>query len=242
MIRMMHIRYCINNSAEPNRRIYICLKKKGIVLSEKTVSRIMHHENLVVYTASRKKYSSYKGEISPEVPNLLQPDFHALAPNQKWLTDLTEFALPAGKVYLSPVIDCLDGLVQSWTIGMSPNASPVNQMLEKALLSLELGEHPIIHSDRGCHYRWPDRIHIVVQAGLVRSMFRKGCSPDNSACEGFFGRLKNEMFYGRSWQGVSLDQFMEILDNYLHWYNEKRIKLTLGWLSPVEYRQSLGLL
>ena len=114
-------------------------------------------------------------------------------------------------------------------------------MLENALLLLEPGEHPIIHSDRGCHYRWPDWIHMVVQAGSVRSMSRKGCSPDNSACEGFFGRLKNEMFYGQLWQRVSLDQFMEILDNYLHWYNEKRIKLTLGGLSPVEYRQSLGL-
>lgn len=183
------------------RRIYICLKKKGIVLSEKTVRRIMHQENLVAYTASRKKYSSYKSEISPEVPNLLQRDFHALASNQKWLTDLTEFVLPAGKVYLSPVIDCFDGLVQSWTIGTSPNANLVNQMLENALLLLEPGEHPIIHSDRGCHYCWPDWIHMVVQAGLVRSMSRKGCSPDNSACEGFFGRLKNEMFYGRSWQG-----------------------------------------
>ena len=120
-------------------------------------------------------------------------------------------------------------------------ANLVNQMLENALLLLEPGEHPIIHSDRGCHYRWPDWIYMVVQAALVRSMSRKGCSPDNSACEGFFGRLKNEMFYGRSWQRVSLDQFMEILDNYLHWYNEKRIKLTLGGLSPVEYRQSLGL-
>lgn len=120
-------------------------------------------------------------------------------------------------------------------------ANLVNQMLENALLLLEPGEHPIIHSDRGCHYRWPDWIHMVVQAGSVRSMSRKGCSPDNSACEGFFGRLKNEMFYGQLWQRVSLDQFMEILDNYLHWYNEKRIKLTLGGLSPVEYRQSPGL-
>ena len=82
-------------------------------------------------------------------------------------------------------------------------ANLVNQMLENALLLLEPGEHPIIHSDRGCHYRWPDWIHMVVQAGLVRSMSRNGCSPDNSACEGFFGRLKNEMFYGRSWLGVS---------------------------------------
>ena len=130
------------------RRIYICLKKKGIVLSEKTFRRIMHQENLVVYTASRKKYSSYKGEISPEVPNLLQRDFHALAPNQKWLTDLTEFALPAGKVYLSPVIDCFDGLVQSWTIGTSPNAN--------------LGQHRTIHKRHFSEQQQPRKARITL--------------------------------------------------------------------------------
>ena len=223
------------------RRIHMCLKKNGRKLSEKIIRRIMRQEQLIVHSHTRRKYSSYKGEISPEVPNVIQRDFHASAPNQKWLTDLTEFALPAGKVYLSPVIDCFDGLVHSWTIGTSPNAQLVNSMLEKALVRLSPDEHPIIHSDRGCHYRWPGWIKRVNAAGLIRSMSKKGCSPDNSACEGFFGRLKNEMFYGRSWHGVSLEHFMEILDNYIHWYNEKRIKISLGGMSPIEYRQSLGL-
>lgn len=224
------------------RRIHACLKRRGKTLSEKVIRRIMRQESLTVYVPVRKKYSSYKGEISPEVSNVLQRDFHASAPNQKWLTDLTEFALPAGKVYLSPVIDCFDGLVCSWTIGSSPNAQLVNSMLDKALVTLQPGEYPIIHSDRGCHYRWPDWIQRVNAGGLTRSMSKKGCSPDNSACEGFFGRLKNEMFYGRSWTGVSLEQFMEKLDQYIHWYNEKRIKLSLGGMSPVEYRRSLGLI
>ena len=219
----------------------MCLKKNGRKLSEKVVRRIMRQEQLIVHSRTRRKYSSYRGEISPEVPNVIQRDFHASAPNQKWLTDLTEFALPAGKVYLSPVIDCFDGLVHSWTIGTSPNAQLVNSMLEKALVRLSPDEHPIIHSDRGCHYRWPGWIKRVNAAGLIISMSKKGCSPDNSACEGFFGRLKNEMFYGRSWHGVSLEHFMEILDNYIHWYNEKRIKISLDGMSPIEYRQSLGL-
>ncbi|MDO4482694.1 MAG: IS3 family transposase [Bacillota bacterium] len=224
------------------RRIHACLKRRGKTLSEKVVRRIMRQEHLIVHMPVRKKYSSYKGEISPEVLNVLQRNFHASAPNQKWLTDLTEFALPAGKVYLSPIIDCFDGFVCSWTIGTSPNAQLVNSMLDKALATLQPGEHPIIHSDRGCHYRWPDWIQRVNAGGLIRSMSKKGCSPDNSACEGFFGRLKNEMFYGRSWSGVSLEQFMEKLDQYIHWYNEKRIKLSLGGMSPVEYRRSLGLI
>jgi len=73
-------------------------------------------------------------------------------------------------------------------------------------------------------------------------MSRKGCSPDNAACEGFFGRLKTELFHPRNWQQVSLDECMRQIDAYIRWYNEKRIKLSLGRRSPVEYRQAMGLM
>ena len=129
------------------------------------------------------------------VDNLVARDFHAEEPNTKWLADLTEFHIPAGKVYLSPIIDCFDGMVISWTIGTSPDAELVNTMLDDAIGNLRGGEHPITHTDRGCHYRWPGWISRMDNAGLIRSMSRKGCTPDNSACEGFFGRIKNEMFY-----------------------------------------------
>nr|MCR4651880.1 IS3 family transposase [Lachnospiraceae bacterium] len=160
----------------------------------------------------------------------------------KWLTDITEFHIPAGKVYLSPIIDCFDGLPVSWTIGTSPDAELVNTMLDNAVSILNENEHPIVHSDRGCHYRWPGWIERMEKAGLTRSMSKKGCSPDNSACEGFFGRLKNEMFYGRSWQDVTIEEFIAVLDDYIHWYAEKRIKLSLGGLSPIQYRIKLGLI
>ncbi len=224
------------------RRIYLALKKDGIIISEKVVRRIMHEESLEVFAPKRKKYSSYQGEISPEVGNIIVRNFHAEHPYEKWLTDITEFALPCGKVYLSPILDCFDGIVVSWTIGGSPNAELTNTMLDRAISHLPEGKHPIIHSDRGCHYRWPGWIERMNRAGLTRSMSKKGCSPDNSACEGFFGRLKNEMFYGRSWQGVSLEEFIRQLDSYIHWYNEKRIKQSLGAMSPLEYRCSLGLM
>jgi transposase InsO family protein len=135
------------------------------------------------------------------VPNLVARDFHAEKPNEKWLTDITEFSLPAGKVYLSPIIDCFDGLAVTWSIGTSPNAKLVNSMLDAAISQLRPEERPILHSDRGGHYRWPGWIRRMEEAGLTRSMSKKGCSPDNAACEGFFGRLKNEMFYGVSWEG-----------------------------------------
>lgn len=114
----------------------------------------MQQEHLIVpYNTHKRKYSSYKGKISPEVDNLIQRDFSAERPNEKWLTDITEFSIPAGKVYLSPVIDCYDGLIVTWTIGTSPNAELVNAMLDNAIEQLSEDEHPIIHSDRGCHYR-----------------------------------------------------------------------------------------
>ena len=90
-------------------------------------------------------------------------------------------------------------------------------------------------------YRWPGWIERMAQFGLVRSMSKKACTGDNAACEGFFGRIKNEMFYNRSWNGVSIEAFIKFLDSYLHWYNEVRIKLSLGGISPIHYREQLGL-
>ncbi len=113
-------------------------------------------------------------------------------------------------------------------------------MLEKAIEQLHDDENPIVHTDRGCHYRWPGWINRMKEANLIRSMSKKGCSPDNAACEGFFGRLKNEFFYHQSWKGISLNECMKMLNEYIVWYNEKRIKISLGGLSPLEYRQKFG--
>ncbi len=230
-----------SNETYGYRRVRAAIKKLGKTVSEKVVIRIMAEDDLKVRRSKSKKYSSYAGEISPEVPNVIERDFHSEKPNQKWLTDITEFAIPAGKVYLSPIIDCFDGLAVAWTIGTSPNAELVNTMLDTAISGLTESERPTVHSDRGAHYRWPGWIERMEKAELTRSMSKKGCSPDNSACEGFFGRLKNEMFYYKNWKDVTIDEFIEILDKYIYWYNEKRIKLSLGAMSPIEYRRSLGL-
>lgn len=222
-------------------RIHALLAKEGIRISEKIVRRIMAECGWKVTFKRKIKYNSYKGEITPAVPNIIARNFHADAPNQKWLTDITEFIIPAGKVYLSPIVDCFDGMLPAWKISTTPDAMLVNNMLDDAVRTLGKMEHPLIHTDRGCHYRWPGWISRMETAGLERSMSRKGCSPDNSACEGLFGRIKNEMFYNRNWNGISIPCFIEILNNYLIWYNEKRIKTSLGNMSPLEYRRSLGL-
>lgn len=231
-----------SNNTYGYRRINLDLRDAGIRMSEKVVRRIMKQENLVVVLPKRKRYNSYMGEISPAVDNVINRDFHASKPNEKWLTDITEFHIPSGKVYLSPIIDCFDGLPVSWTIGIHPNAELVNTMLDEAINTLNKDEKPLVHSDRGAHYRWSGWIERMDNANLTRSMSKKGCSPDNSACEGFFGRLKNEMFYNYNWKGVSIKDFIERLDNYMHWYAEKRRKLSLNGMSPMQYRKSLGLI
>jgi len=139
------------------------------------------------------------------------------------------------------MIDCFDGKVISWSIGTRPNAELVNTRLDAAIETVASNDkRPVVHSDRGAHYRWPGWLSRIADAKLIRSMSRKGCSPDNAACEGFFGRLKTELFYPRNWQSTSIEQFIQALDSYIRWYNEKRIKISLGALSPIEYRESLG--
>jgi transposase InsO family protein/transposase-like protein len=245
--KYVEVRGMLADIFERNRRCYgyrrmlAALRRSRVCISEKVVRRLMKQEDLVAATPKRRRYGSYLGEISPAAANLINRDFHAVAPNQKWLTDITEFQIPAGKVYLSPIIDCFDGLVVSWTVGTRPDSELVNTMLDTAIQTVAEGaDRPIVHSDRGAHYRWPGWLSRMAAAGLVRSMSRKGCSPDNAACEGFFGRLKTEMFYSGNWQSTTVEKFMAALDSYIRWYNEKRIKISLGSRSPLEYRESLG--
>jgi len=112
------------------RRMHAALGRQQVCLSEKVVRRLMKQECLVVAAKKRRRFGSYQGEISPAPENLINRDFHAATPNEKWLTDIIEFHIPAGKVYLSPIIDCFDGLVISWSIGTSPDANLVNTMLD----------------------------------------------------------------------------------------------------------------
>ena len=223
-----HVKEKIKDIFESNhrcygyRRIYATLKKEGLRLSEKVIRRLMKQVGVQGVNRKKTSYSSYQGEITPDVPNLLKRDFHANRPNEKWLTDITEFAIPAGKVYLSPIIDCFDGMPVCWSIGISPNAELTNGMLDKAISLLKVGEHPV------CPYgSWVPLSLARLDQSYGSSAFgidpcpRKGCSPDNSACEGFFGRMKNEMFYGVSWLNVSIEEFIHTVEDYMVWYREK---------------------
>lgn len=219
----------------------------GAAIGEWTVRDIMRDEGLVACAARKKRrYSSYGGEISEAPENLLRDErgrhrFHADKPNELWITDVTEFRIPAGKACLPPIVDCSGGMPLSWSISTSPDAEMANSSLLGACKRLGEGDHPKIRSDRGCHYRWPGWIRICDENGLVRSMSRKGCSPDNARCEGFFGRLKIEFFHGCDWAGATLEEFMDMLDAYLRWYRDVRIKGDLDYRSPMQCRRDLGL-
>ena len=206
----------------------------------------MREQGLTAARARRRHWGSYAGEASPAPPNLpLRPDgthdFRAEAPNRLWVTDITEFRPPSGeKRCLSPVVDCFDGRPVAWGAGPRPTAALANASLEAACATLAPGEAPVVHSDRGGHYRWPGRVAICEAAGLTRSMSRKGRSCDNARAEGFFGLLRQEFFHGRDWTGVGAGEFSAALDEWMRWFRSGRISQALGWLTPDEHRLALG--
>lgn len=159
------------------RRVWLELRNAGIVVSAKRVMRLMTRHGLVPLLKRARRYSSYKGELTKAPDNLVNRVFHAEEPNRLWVTDLTEFSIPAGKVCLSPVVDCYDGMPVAWTIGTSPNAELANRMLRDACATLGDGERPVIHSDRGCHYRWPGWIRICRENGSARPNLTKHNRP-----------------------------------------------------------------
>jgi len=219
-------------------RIWISLRNRGIVISEKVVRRLMKEEKIKVYYATRRrKYSSYIGEITPAVDNLVNGNFRATKPDELWLTDITEFSAGGAKVYLSPMIDCFDGKVVAWDTSRHPDMALVSSMLEKSISTLNQNCNLTIHTDRGGHYRGGRWIERLEGNGITRSMSRKGNSGDNAACEGFFGRMKTEMYYGRKYS--SPEQLEEAINAYIWFYNNERIKESLGGKSIREYRESL---
>lgn len=168
-------------------------------VGEWTVRDIMRNEVLVARAAKKKRrYSSYEGEISEAPPNLLRDEkekhhFGADKPNELWITDVTEFRIAAGKVYLSPIVDCFDGMPLSWSISTSPDAEMANSSLIGACGWLNEGDHPTVYSDRGGHYRWPGWIEICEENGLFRSMSRKGCSPRQREVRGLLREVEDRV-------------------------------------------------
>ena len=216
------------------RRITIELCKHNIPLNHKTVQRLMKELGLVC-RVRMKKYRSYKGEVGKIAPNLLNRDFKAKKPNEKWVTDVTEFSLFGEKLYLSPILDLYSRDVVSYTISERPVLSMVTSMLDKAFNTLPEGTELILHSDQGWQYQQKHYQRMLAKKGIQQSMSRKGNCLDNAVMENFFGLLKSELLYLMEFK--SMDHFKRELIEYLDYYNNHRIKAKLKGLPPAIHRQ-----
>ena len=216
------------------RRITTELHKRNFSLNHKTVQRLMKELGLVC-RVRMKKYRSYKGEVGKIAPNLLNRNFHADKPNQKWVTDVTEFSLFGEKLYLSPILDLHSSDLVSYTISSRPVLSMVTTMLEKAFEKIPDGTGLILHSDQGWQYQHKQYQRMLREKGIQQSMSRKGNCLDNALIENFFGLLKSELLYLQKFD--SMEHFKQELIAYLDYYNNHRIKAKLKGLPPVLHRQ-----
>ena len=215
------------------RRITMELHNRGYVINHKTVQRLMKELGIKCMVRIQK-YRSYKGEVGKIAPNLIECDFSAPAPNQKWTTDITEFSLFGEKIYLSPILDMFNGEIISYNISSRPVLGQVMDMLDKAFAKIPDNTNLIFHSDQCWQYQHKQYQKRLIDKGIQQSMSRKGNCLDNSVMENFFGLLKSELLYLREFQ--SIDEFVMELEKYIDYYNNKRIKSKLKGLSPVQYR------
>lgn len=216
------------------RRITDELHTRGFPLNHKTVQRLMKEMSLIC-RVRMKKYRSYKGDVGKIAPNLLNREFEAERPNQKLVTDVTEFSLFGEKLYLSPILDLYGRDIVSYTISDRPNLSMVTEMLEKAFEKIPDNTNLILHSDQGWHYQHKQYQTMLKKKGIRQSMSRKGNCLDNAVMENFFGLLKSELLYLQEFE--SMQHFKQELIEYLDYYNFRRRKAKLKGLPPAIYRQ-----
>jgi len=219
------------------RRVHLELRNRGYLVNQKRVQRLMKVLNLQAKMRQKRKYSSHKGDVGKKAENLIQRQFEGSKTMEKCYTDVTEFAIPAStqKLYLSPVLDGFNSEIIAYNLSTSPNLEQVKTMLEQAFTEKHY-ENTILHSDQGWQYQHDAYHRFLESKGIQASMSRKGNSPDNGMMESFFGILKSEMFYGYEKSFQSLKQLEQAIVDYIDYYNNKRIKVKLKGLSPVQYR------
>ena len=215
------------------RRITMQLREEGEVINHKTVEKLMKELGLKALVR-KVRYRSYKGDVGRIAPNILERNFVADKPNEKWLTDVTQVNIKGKKMYLSPILDTFNGEIITYTISDRPNLKMVTNMLKKAKRKKNINDKIIIHSDQGWHYQHATYRKMVKDMGMTQSMSRKGNCLDNAMMENFFGIMKSELLYLQEFD--SMKQFKQELVRYIHYYNNHRIKLRLKGKSPVKYR------
>jgi putative transposase len=219
------------------RRVYRELRNQDCKVNHKRVQRIMHAEGLLG-KRPKAKYHSYKGEVGKVAGNIIARNFSTTAPLQKWTTDVSQFNLTWGKCYLSPILDMNSNEIISYDLALSPNLEQVNRMLEKAFHKFPDLKGLIFHSDQGWQYQHQQYRAALLKHGIIQSMSRKGNCYDNSIMETFFGRMKNEMYYGHEKEFTSFDEFSKAVDEYIDYYNNRRIQKKTKWMPPVKYREA----
>lgn len=231
------------------RRVTLELKNRGYSINHKRVKRLMRVLGLFA-RQPKAKYKSYKGEIGKICPSLLldkivdtkkhktylKRNFTTTEVNQKWTTDVSEFHIAAGKLYLSPILDMHNREIVSYTISRSPNFKQTMDMLNIAFNKHKNLNGLIFHSDQGWQYQMKQYRDKLESKGIRQSMSRKGNCYDNCVMENFFGIMKNEMFYGNEYQFETLDQLEQAMVEYIEYYNNQRIITKLKGLTPTMYR------
>ena len=220
------------------RRITKSLKKKLININHKKVQKIMNMIGLKGKTP-KAKYHSFQGHTGVAADNLINRNFAATKPNQKWSTDVSQFSLRFGKCYLSPILDMADGRIVSYDLSMNPDYEQIERMLLRAFDGNGDLTGLILHSDMGWQYNNPRYIRTLKEHGIIQSMSRKGNCYDNCIIESFFGHMKNEMFYGREYEFKTFEEFSKAVDEYIDYYNRERINSKCKYFSPYEYNQIL---
>ena len=217
------------------RRVYRELLNKGYYINHKRVQRIMHSLGLCG-KRPKEKYHSFRGEVGKIAPNVINRDFTTTEPLQKWTTDVSQFSFSWGKCFLSPILDMHTNEIISYDLSQHPNMRQVKNMLRKAFEKFSSLEGLVFHSDQGWQYQHYDYRQELKNHGIVQSMSRRGNCIDNCIMETFFGRLKNEIYYGCEKDYESFEDFSNAIDEYIRYYNNERIQSKTKWMPPVKYR------
>ena len=219
------------------RRVYRELVNRGKNVNHKRVQRIMHTMKLIG-KRPKEKYHSYKGEVGKVADNIINRDFSTTAPFQKWTTDVSQFNFSWGKCYISPILDMHTNEIISYDLSLSPNMEQIKRMLDKAFQKNQNIEGLIFHSDQGWQYQHQYFRTVLIEHGITQSMSRKGNCYDNCIMETFFGRLKNEMYYGHEKDFRSFEEFAVAIAEYIDYYNNERIQVKTKWMPPVKFREA----
>ena len=219
------------------RRVHKELINRGYNVNHKRVQRLMHAMGLFG-KRPKEKYHSYKGEVGKIADNIINRDFSTTAPLQKWTTDVSQFSFSWGKCYISPILDMNTNEIVSYDLSLSPNMEQIHRMLDRAFVKFPSVNGLIVHSDQGWQYQHASFRNALKEHGITQSMSRKGNCYDNCIMETFFGRLKNEMYYGYEKEYNSFEEFAQAVEEYIDYYNNERIQVKTKWMPPVKYRET----